>query len=48
LKSIHLFLPEVVHDIETTSKFSAESEEKLSTYLMEFCARFLHEQGDGA
>lgn len=48
LKSIHLFLPEVVHDIESTSKFSAESEEKLSTYLMEFCTRFLHDQGGDA
>ncbi|MDP4725580.1 MAG: F0F1 ATP synthase subunit alpha, partial [Alphaproteobacteria bacterium] len=48
LKSIHLFLPEVVHDIEATSKFSAESEEKLSTYLMEFCTRFLHDQGGDA
>jgi F-type H+-transporting ATPase subunit alpha len=48
LKAIHLFLPEVVANIESTAKVSVESEEKLSAYLSEFCARFLHEQGVSA
>ena len=45
LKSVHMFLPEVVQDIETTAKVSAETDEKLSAYLSEFCVRFLAEHG---
>ncbi|MES2252436.1 MAG: F0F1 ATP synthase subunit alpha [Pseudomonadota bacterium] len=45
LRSIHLFLPDVVRDIENTAKVSPETDEKLSAYLTEFCPRFLAEHG---
>jgi len=45
LRSIHLFLPDVVRELEHTAKVSPETDEKLSAYLTEFCPRFLAEHG---
>ncbi len=48
IKSVHLFIPEVVDEIEKTAKFSAEIEKKLTLFLPDFCKRFLAEHGNDA
>jgi F-type H+-transporting ATPase subunit alpha len=45
LRSVHLFLPDVVEEISKTTKISVEADEQLAVFLSDFVKRFLIEHG---